>query len=314
MLTALRQQGVKPDETREIILKVVEETLDEPRPHILINTESGCLCDKQKQKEAFRAHPDYRDLILSQTSRVSTDDVWRQTVQKYFRYSSLSHTWEDQGEPEFRNVEKRSVDNLTESFPHTKLQTFCRKTHEHGYWWAWSDTCCINKAEQEVLAASLRSMYRWYSNSSLTIAHLKGVHISLEGDLAALLDSRAWTRIIHFYTEDWKPYLPIDIRCSDTNPTNHKHLRAIQRGMELVTKLNAVHLTALKPGPGEARQKLRLASTRDASKKEDIAYSLLGIFQVTIEAIYGHDEVPRAPGRLLEALLTKSSDVSILAW
>ncbi|KAI9457059.1 hypothetical protein HD554DRAFT_2303563 [Boletus coccyginus] len=334
---ALRQQGVKPDETREIILKVVEETLDEPRPHILINTESGSLCDKQKQKEAFRAHPDYRDLILSQTSRVSTDDVWRQTVQKYFRYSTLSHTWEDQGEPEFRNVEKRSVDNLTESFPHTKLQTFCRKTHEHGYWWAWSDTCCINKAEQEVLAASLRSMYRWYSDSSLTIVHLKGVHIPLEVDLAALLDSvldklleefvhcwwnkRAWTlqeyfasRIIHFYTEDWKPYLPIDIRCSDSNPTNHKHLRAIQRGMELVTKLDAVHLAALKPGPGEARQKLRLASTRDASKKEDIAYSLLGIFQVTIEAIYGHDEVPRALGRLLEALLTKSSDVSILAW
>lgn len=338
-LTALRQQGVKPNETKEIIIKVVEETLDKPRPHILINTENGYLCDKHKQKEAFRAHPDYKDLILSQTSRVNTDDVWRQTVQKYFRYSTLSHTWEDQGEPEFRNVEKRSVDSLTESFPHTKLQTFCRKTHEHGYRWAWSDTCCINKAEQEVLAASLRSMYRWYSDSSLTIVHLKGVHtpLRLEFDLAALLDSvldklleefvhcwwnkRAWTlqeyfasRIIHFYTEDWKPYLPIDIRYSDSNPTNHKHLRAIQRGMELVTKLDAVHLAALKPGPGEARQKLRLASTRDASKKEDIAYSLLGIFQVTIEAIYGHDEVPRALGRLLEALLTKSSDVSILAW
>jgi len=334
MLTALRQQGVKPGETRKIIMKVVDETLDQPRPHILINTKSGHLCDKLKQKEAFRAYPEYKDLLLSPTSRVSANDVWKEVVGQYFRYSTLSHTWEDGGEPEFRNVEKISVHSLTESFPHTKLQTFCRKTHEHGYWWAWSDTCCINKAEQEMLAASLRSMYRWYSDSSLTIVHLKGVHLPLEVDLTTLLDildellqefvncrwnKRAWTlqeyfasRVIHFYTEDWKPYLPI--RCPDTNPTNHKHLRAIQRGMELVTKVDANHLATLKPGYGEARQKLSLASTRDAYKKEDIAYSLLGIFKVTIEAIYGDDEVPRALGRLLEALLTKSGNVSILAW
>ncbi|KAF8553994.1 hypothetical protein OG21DRAFT_1140929 [Imleria badia] len=333
---AKREQGVNPYETRKLILGVVNETLAQPRPHILINTASGRLCDKQKQTEAFRAHPQYKDLVFSPTSRISADGVWKDIVWQYFRYSMFSHTWEDNGEPEFRNVENRTVDSLPETFPNKKLQTFCRTTRDHGYCWAWSDTCCINKAEKEVLDVSLRSMYRWYSESSLTIVHLKGVLRQLEVDLNTLLDildqlltefvgcrwnKRAWTlqeyfasRVIHFYTEDWKPYLPIDVHSSDLHPTNHKDLRAIQRGMELVTGLDAVRLAALKPGSGEARQKLRLASTREATRREDIAYSLLGMFKVTIEAIYGDDEAPRALGRLLGALLTQSADVSILAW
>ena len=178
-------------------------------------------------------------------------------------------------------------------------------------------------------------MYRWYSGSSLTIVHLKGVFHQLEVDLDTALDildklleefvkcrwnKRAWTlqeylasKVIHFYTEDWKPYLPIDVH-RDAELTNHKNLRAIQRGMELVTGLDAARLCALKPGSAEVRQKLRLASMRHATKKEDIAYSLLGIFKLTIETVYGDDEVPRALGRLLGALLTQSADVSILAW
>jgi hypothetical protein len=334
MLAGMREKGVRPGETRKIIIGVVEDTLTQPRPHILINTESGRLCDKQKQTEAFRAHPKYKELVLSPTSQIGADDAWKKTIWEYFRYSMFSHTWEDRGEPEFRDVENRPVDSLPESFSNTKLQTFCRTTHDYGYWWAWSDTCCINKAEKEVLDVSLRSMYRWYSESSLTIVHLKGVCRQLEfNTLLDILDEllkefvdcrwnkRAWTlqeyfasRVIHFYTEDWKPYLPIDVCYSDTNPTNHKTHRAIQRGMELVTKLDAARLAALQPGSGEARQKLRLASTRGATRREDIAYSLLGIFKITIEAIYGDDEVPRALGRLLGALLTRSADVSILAW
>jgi hypothetical protein len=323
--------------TKKIILGVAEETLTQPRPQILINTESGRLCEKPRQMEAFRAHPRYKALVLSPTSEISPDGVWRETVWQYFEYSTFSHTWEDQDEPSFRDVEGRTVESLDqEKITIQKLQTFCKITHGLGYWWAWSDTCCINKADKETLDVALRSMYRWYSGSSPTIVHLKGVDHQLAVDLATLLqimdqdldkllkdfvecrwNKRAWTlqeyfasRVIHFYTEKWEPYLPIDTNSS----TNHKVTRAIQRGMQLVTGLDAARLAALKPGSGDVREKLRLASAREARRREDTAYSLLGIFKVTIEAIYGDDEVPRAFGRLLGALLTQSADVSILAW
>lgn len=331
----LRNNGVKPRETRKAIIEIIDDIFAQPRPFVLINTKSGRLSNKQTQSEVFRADPEYKKLILSPASELEADDMWKGAIWQFFRYSTLSHTWEDVGEPEFRHVENRSVDELTDSFPNTKLRMFCKKTHEHGYWWAWSDTCCINKAEKEVLNMSLRSMYRWYSDSSLTIVHLKGVFQQLEVDVDTLLDildgllkefvdcrwnKRAWTlqeyfasRVIQFYTEDWKPYLPID-RYSDADPVNHKTSFAIKRGMQLVTGLDADSLAALKPGTDDARQKLGLASTRKATRKEDMAYSLLGVFKVTIEAIYGDDEVPRALGRLLGALLTKSADVTILAW
>lgn len=216
-----------------------------------------------------------------------------------------------------------------------KLQTFRRKTYEQKYWWAWSDTCCINKGDKEVHARSLRSMYTWYSRSSLTIVHLRDVDLPLEIDPSTwdqvwdyLLESfkdcrwnhRAWTLqeyvasgVIHFYTKDWKPYLPIMDHHSgqDANLTNHKNHFAIQRGMELATGLSA---RDLKPEHMHVRQKLRLASNRTAKFKEDIAYSLQGIFGIHVPWEYGHDVEPHTLGRLLEMLLNKSSDPSILAW
>jgi hypothetical protein len=45
---------------------------------------------------------------------------------------------------------------------------------------------------------------------------------------------------------------------------------------------------------------------------EDIAYSLLGIFNVDVPTIYG--EGNRAVGRLLEHILTGSGGATILAW
>ena len=60
-------------------------------------------------------------------------------------------------------------------------------------------------------------MFQWYHEAALTIVHLNGVPSDSElGALERCLwNTRAWTlqeffasRVIHFYTEDWKPYLP----------------------------------------------------------------------------------------------------------
>ena len=60
------------------------------------------------------------------------------------------------------------------------------------------------------------------------------------------------------------------------------------------------------------REKLYLASRRRTTLVEDIAYSLLGIFNVSIPVVYGEGD--RAVGRFLERILAGSSDVTILAW
>lgn len=54
------------------------------------------------------------------------------------------------------------------------------------------------------------------------------------------------------------------------------------------------------------------ASRRETTRKEDVSYCLLGIFNVHIPLIYGEGE--RAFERLLSEIVKQDNDLSILAW
>ncbi|KAI9571015.1 hypothetical protein HD554DRAFT_2238635 [Boletus coccyginus] len=60
-------------------------------------------------------------------------------------------------------------------------------------------------------------------------------------------------------------------------------------------------------------EKLCFAVTRIAMKQEDMAYSLFGIFDVSLSVTYGEGQ-QWAVGRLLQEVLTRSGDVTILTW
>ena len=234
-------------------------------------------------------------------------------VAEYYRYATFSHKWED-NEPLFESVVRIVVYELDKSFTHDKLQTFCKIVRDSGFRWAWSDTCCINKADHFVLQEALVSMFKWYEGSALTIVLLRGVRSpSTRGELVrSIWNSRAWTlqeyhasKVVRFYTEDWKPYLDLDI-------PNHKESPEIISEMEEATRVSARALMALRPGLDDIREKLRLASTRQTTRVEDAAYSLLGIFSMSLGVVYGEGD--KALGRFLAQLLTSSGDTAILAW
>ncbi|KAI9567829.1 hypothetical protein HD554DRAFT_1996296, partial [Boletus coccyginus] len=109
---------------------------------------------------------------------------------------------------------------------------------------------------------------------------------------------------VRFYTEDWKPYLNVDI-------PNHRDSPEIIAEMEEAT-VSARALMALRPGLDDVRGKLHLASTRETTRVEDAAYSLLGIFSMSLPVVYGEGD--KALGRFLAQLLTSSGDTSTLAW
>ena len=232
---------------------------------------------------------------------------------EYYRYATFSHKWED-NEPLFENVVRIVVYELEESLTHNKLQMFCRIVRKSGFHWAWSDTCCINKADHFVLQEALVSMFKWYEGSALTIVLLHGVRSpSKRGELVrSIWNTRAWTlqeyhasKVVRFYTEDWKPYLDLDI-------PNHKESPEIISEMEEATRVSSRALMALRPGLDDIREKLRLASTRQTTRVEDAAYSLLGIFSMSLGVVYGEGD--KALGRFLAQVLASSGDTSILAW
>lgn len=279
---------------------------------MLINTNSGLLFDKSGQASSFESQPIFEELISSMTTNIDHARIGHEVAQ-YYRYAMLSHKWED-NEPLFEKVMRVMVCDLEESPTHNKLQMFCKIVREAGFNWAWSDTCCINKGDHFILQEALVSMFKWYQRSALTAVFLRGVHpLSRRGALTkSIWNTRAWTlqeyhasKVVRFYTENWTPYMNLDI-------PNHKESPEIIAEMEEATGVSARALMELRPGLDDIREKLRLASTRRTTRVEDAAYSLLGIFSVSLPVVYGEGD--QALGRLLAQLLMSSGDISILAW
>ena len=189
----------------------------------------------------------------------------------------------------------------------------CKIARDAGFDWVWCDTCYINKADYIVLQEALVVMFKWYESSAMTIIFLRGVRSPPQrGDLfRSIWNSRAWTlqeyhasKVVRFYTEEWMPYLSLDI-------PNHKESPEIISEMEEATGVSARALMALLPGSDDIREKLCLASRRETTFIEDAAYSLLGVFSVSLPVVYGEGD--KALGRLLAQLLTSSGDTSTLA-
>ena len=248
-------------------------------------------------------------MVSSMTTNIDDARIEHEVTQ-YYRYATFSHRWEDK-EPLFEKVIHVVVYKLEESLTHNKLRTFCKIVRDDGLHWAWSDTCCINKADHFILQEALVSMFKWYEGSTVTIVYLRDVRSS--GDLVkSVWNQRAWTfqeyhasKVVRFYTEDWTPYLNLDI-------PNHKESPEIISEMEKATSISPQILTSLCPGLDDIRAKLSLASRRKTTLTEDAAYSLLGIFSASLPILYGEGD--KALGKLLAQLLTSSGDTSILAW
>ncbi|KAG9310443.1 hypothetical protein JVU11DRAFT_9583 [Chiua virens] len=307
----IRERCRQYKNTRKVIRTAVQDAIRD-LPRVLINTTTGGLCDKTQQAAAFESLPIFTELVTLMIPHIDHNRI-KQKIARHYRYAMFSHKWEDD-EPLFERVIHVAVHDLGDFPTHVKLQMFCKIARDSGFHWAWSDTCCINKADPFVTQEALMSMFNWYQGSSLTIVFLRDVRSpSRRGDLMkSIWNTRAWTfqeyhasKVVRFYNVDWTPYMNLDV-------LNHKESGEIILEMEEAIGVSAHALTELRPGLDRIREKLCLASRRETTFIEDAAYSLFGIFSVTLPVVYG--ERDQALGRLLAQLLASSGDTSILGW
>ncbi|KAI6144919.1 hypothetical protein BKA82DRAFT_4168114 [Pisolithus tinctorius] len=310
----LRPNYISPSETIAAIDPIIHSILKNS-PLVVINVTTGCLCDRPERIRIFKADPLFKELVSSMTKGVDNERIL-QVIARFFGYVMFSHAWQGT-EPSFQDVntvESKSVWQLPNTPLSEKLRNFCKETRRLGYNWAWSDTCCIDKSTSSILNQSLTSMYKWYANSAATLVFLADVaHPSKSGDLAhSLWMTRAWTlqellspKVIFFYDAQWKLYL------GDTS-ANHKESPEIMQELVDAIRIPGGTIVSFSPDDLGVREKLRLASTRNATVEEDVAYSLIGIFKSDIRPHYG--EGPDALGHLLEEIVARSGEVAVLAW
>ena len=155
------------------------------------------------------------------------------------------------------------------------------------------------------LGSAINSMYRWYKNANICIAYLQDVCKSG----AALEDSewfrRGWTlqeliapTTLEFFDRDW--------RVLGTKNDNVQ-LISSTTGIPVSILKNTSMLTSC-----SVAQRMSWAANRTTERLEDRAYSLLGLFDVSLEMIYG--ELEKAFIRLQEKIIQQSADQSVFAW
>ncbi|KAG2354047.1 hypothetical protein BDR07DRAFT_638530 [Suillus spraguei] len=310
----LRQQYVHPSQADLEIERAVGTEL-ENAPLRLLNTSTGLLCDRAAQRNAFKTSPEYNELISYRTkdSNLRTKHI-KDVVATYFRCVLLSHRWEET-EALLHDIQGKVMYELNGLGGIAKLRSFCKVARDAGYGWAWMDTCCIDKTNNSELQESVNSMFVWYRHSALTIVYLCDVSPSSQpGALAtSVWNERGWTfqelvasKVVIFYQKDWSLYL-------GDRSTNHKESPTIMKELEDATSIDPQALLTFRPGMSEARKKLQWASKRVTTKQEDVAYSLFGIFGITLPVIYG-ERKQRALGRLLQEIVAQSGDISVLDW
>ncbi|OAL54644.1 hypothetical protein IQ07DRAFT_500120 [Pyrenochaeta sp. DS3sAY3a] len=171
--------------------------------------------------------------------------------------------------------------------------------------WVWIDTCCIDKTSSAELSEAINSMFKWYRDALICFAFLS----DMDGTPATFQSSRwfrrGWTlqellapKDLVFFDRDWT---------FRNTKTNLRSTISAITGIQAEILAGSVQLDEV---PVAVR--FSWASARETTREEDLAYCLLGIFDVNMPMLYGEGQ--KAFIRLQEAILSQSADMSLFLW
>lgn len=225
------------------------------------------------------------------------------------KYAILSHRWEGE-EVSFGDMQIPAKAVNMKGF--AKIRNSCEHAVNDGYGYVWVDTCCINKDSSAEISEAINSMFRWYKASAVCYAFLADVRadsVDIDTGMQHLRASkwfkRGWTlqeflapEHVVFYDQQWN------------------FLGTKQTLSAVLTLQTGIDEAILNGGSLSSRsiaQRMSWASERGTTCKEDIAYCLLGIFDVNMPLLYG-EGAERAFLRLQEEIIKQSDDHTIFAW
>jgi hypothetical protein len=222
-------------------------------------------------------------------------------------YAILSHTWYGNDE---EVTYQEMLNGPTTSKPgFQKIQKCGEIATNSGYAYFWVDTCCIDKSSSAELSEALNSMYLWYNKAAVCYVYFSDVTVlSFAPTLSVFRRikwfKRGWTlqellapAEVLFFSKEWEV------------------LGSKEDFKEVITALTGIPSAALEGTALDqfsVAERMSWASKRETKRVEDIAYSLMGIFDVHMPLIYGERE--RAFIRLQEEIIRSSDDQSIFAW
>ncbi|KAK1828799.1 heterokaryon incompatibility protein-domain-containing protein [Podospora conica] len=224
-------------------------------------------------------------------------------------YAILSHTW---GEEEVTYDDMcGDHEALKDRKGFQKIVNFCQKAAAAGYSYGWVDTCCIDKRSSAELSEAINSMYAYYKRSEVCYIYLSDVRMSDDKPVYELIkDSRWFTRgwtlqeliapsFLEVFDADWKLITPKE---------------GVKEALSHAAGVPTFLMNPLSTPTGFCvAERMSWAAKRRTTREEDMAYCLMGLFDVHMTPIYGEGG-PKAFRRLQMEIMQTSFDQTLFAW
>ena len=212
-------------------------------------------------------------------------------------YAILSHTWGENDEevtPQdfMRGCNKAQSRRKRKSFGWRKIEFCSGQAARDDIQHFWIDTCCIVKENSTELQKAINSMFRWYQHAAKCYVYLTDVSIDGEGQTVSSGDN-LWERAFQrsrWFQRGWTLQELLAPKVVEFYSKEGHFLgskESLKSQIHKVTgiPLQALHGQSLAEIPPDER--FRWIESRKTSEPEDLAYSMLGIFDIHMPLIYG---------------------------
>jgi hypothetical protein len=205
-------------------------------------------------------------------------------------YAILSHTWgADDDEVTFEDL----TNGTGEYKPGYEKIRFCwEQARQDDLQHFWVDTCCINKANFTELSEAINSMFRWYRNATRCYVYLSDVS-SPVFDIDKEPNQRPWEsdfRKSGWFKRGWmlqELLAPSSLNFFSREGKQLGDKRALEQQIHEITGIADSALRGAALSEFSIDERLLWTERRQTKLEEDIAYSLLGIFDIHMPLIYG---------------------------
>jgi hypothetical protein len=243
-----------------------------------------------------------RLLQYDDTNSVSFTKELSEAQLSNYSYAILSHTWGlDEEEVTYDDI----INGTGTSKPGagSKKIRFCvEQTKRDGLEYFWVDTCCIDKKNLVELSRALISMFRWYSNANKCYAFLSDVTCSSPRP-SQEQGSKSWEEQFcssRWFTRGWTLQELLAPYSLDFFSNDRHHLGTKASLEQVISDITHIPVKALHGQPLASftiSERLSWQEKRQTKEEEDIVYSMLGVFGVSMPVLYGEGKA-QAQARL----------------